>query len=133
MFEFETAMSRPSAHELQRQARREQARLLNALIGGGARKLADLLGGLAHRGAQLTRAFAAEWRLQRDIRTLRRFGDRKLQDMGLTRGEIEHVVRNGRRWHAMDWAGYAAPAMADRSTRYRPIGQGTERNVSRAL
>lgn len=102
MFEFETAMSRPSAHELQRQARREQARLLNT-------KLADLLGGLAHRGAQLTRAFAAEWRLRRDIRTLRQFGDRTLQDMGLTRGEIEHVVRNGRRWHAMDWAGYAAP------------------------
>lgn len=113
MFDVETApMSRPSAHELQRQARRAQARMVNAFIGSTARKLADWLTAPVRNGAKLARALASEWRLRQDIRTLRQFGDRTLRDMGLTRGEIEHVVRNGRPWHAMDWTGYAAPAMA---------------------
>jgi uncharacterized protein YjiS (DUF1127 family) len=110
MFEFETAMSRPSAHELQRHARRRQARMINTIVGSGARRLADLLGDFADKGTRLAGALAAEWRVRRDIRTLRQLGDLALRDMGLTRGEIEHVVRHGRRWHAMDWAGYTVPA-----------------------
>jgi uncharacterized protein YjiS (DUF1127 family) len=109
---FETAMSRPTAYELQRQARREQARMINAFVVSAARKLADWLIAPVRNGAKVAHAVAAEWRLRQDIRTLRQFGDRTLRDMGLTRGEIEHVVRNGRPWHAMDWAGYTAPAMA---------------------
>ena len=112
MFEFETGMSRPSAHELHRQARREQARVVNALIGSAARLLADWLATPARSGTKIVHALAAEWRLRQDIRALRQFGDRTLRDMGLTRGEIEHVVRNGRRWHTMDWVGYADPAVA---------------------
>ena len=114
MFEFETAMSRPSAHELQRRARRERARMVNAVIGSSTRKLADFLGELAHKATRAARMLAAEWRIRRDIRTLQQFGDRTLRDMGLARGEIEQVVRYGQPWHGMDWAGYAAPVVAKR-------------------
>ena len=110
MFEFETSMSRPTAYELHRRARREQSEAVNALARGVARKLTQWVGTLAGSGIKLTGTLAAEWRLRRDIRTLRQLGDLALRDMGLTRGEIEHVVRHGRRWHAMDWAGYVAPA-----------------------
>ena len=114
MFKFETAMSRPSAHELQRRARREQARMVNAVIGSSTRKLAGLLGDLAQKATRAARMLVAELRIRRDIRALRQFGDRTLHDMGVTRGEIEQVVRYGQPWHGMDWAGYAAPATANR-------------------
>ena len=128
MFEFETGMSRPSAHELHRQARRRQAHVVNTVIGSAARKLADVLGDLTCKGARLVRTLAAEWRIRRDIRTLRQLGDRALRDMGLTRGEIDHVVRHGRRWHAMDWAGYAVPA------RVKPRGvPGTPRTSNQTV
>jgi|SRR5262245_1150402 len=126
MFEFETAMSRPSAHELHRRARRERARMVNAVVGSSARKLADWLSSLAARGAKLARALANERRLRRDIRTLRQFGDSALRDMGVARGEIEHVVRHGRPWHTMDWAGYSAA-----SATARPRGSsGTTRSAA---
>ena len=110
MFEFETSMSRPTAYELHRRARREQSEAVTVLAHSVAHKLTQWVGTLAGSGIRLTGALAAEWRLRRDIRTLRQLGDLALRDMGLTRGEIEHVVRHGRRWHAMDWAGYVAPA-----------------------
>jgi uncharacterized protein YjiS (DUF1127 family) len=110
MFEFETSMTRLTAHELHRRARRAQSEAVNALVRSGVRKLAQWVGTLAGSGIKAIRALAAEWRLRRDIRTLRQLGDLALRDMGLTRGEIEHVVRHGRPWHAMDWAGYSAPA-----------------------
>jgi uncharacterized protein YjiS (DUF1127 family) len=110
MFEFETSMSRPTAYELHRRARREQSEAVNALARSVTRKLTRWVGTLAGSGIKLTGTLAAEWRLRRDIRTLRQFEDLTLRDMGLTRGEIEHVVRHGRPWHAMDWAGYTAPA-----------------------
>lgn len=37
-----------------------------------------------------------EWRLRRDIRSVEGFTDAMLQDIGLTRGGIEHAVRRGR-------------------------------------
>ena len=63
MFEFETGMSRPSAHELHRQARREQARMVNAFIGSAARKFAGWLATPVRSGAKIVRTLAAEWRL----------------------------------------------------------------------
>jgi uncharacterized protein YjiS (DUF1127 family) len=110
MFEFETSMSRPTAYELHRRARREQSEAVSAFVSSGVRGLVQWIGTLADRAMNPIHALAAEWRLRRDIRTLRQFGDLALRDMGLTRGEIEHVVRHGRRWHAMDWVGYSAPA-----------------------
>ena len=114
MFEFETAMTRPSAHELHRRARREQARMVNALVGSAASKLSDWLGNLARNGARFARAVAAERRLRRDIRTLQQLEERALRDMGLSRGEIERVVRYGRRLDSVDWLRRYAPAMAER-------------------
>ena len=114
MFEFETSMSRPTAYELHRQAQRSQSEAVSGFVVSAARKLTQWIGTLAGNGVNLTRTLAAEWRLRRDIRTLQQLGDRALRDMGLTRTEIEHVVRHGRRWHAMDWAGYSVPVRAAR-------------------
>jgi uncharacterized protein YjiS (DUF1127 family) len=47
----------------------------------------------------MNRVFARvlRWRrLRRDARLLREFDDHMLQDIGLSRDEIEHVVRGGR-------------------------------------
>jgi uncharacterized protein YjiS (DUF1127 family) len=113
MFEFETSMSRPSAHELHMRARREQAQVVNALLSGAAGKFVEWLGILARNAMMLARRLAAESRLRRDIRMLQRLHDRDLTDMGLGRSEIERVVRHGRRTHAADRSLY--PLAARRS------------------
>jgi uncharacterized protein YjiS (DUF1127 family) len=97
MFEFETSMSRPSAHELHMRARREQARVVNAFLSDAAGKFVQWTGILAGNAMMLAQRLAAEWRLRRDIRTLQQLHDRELNDMGLGRGEIERVVRSGQR------------------------------------
>jgi uncharacterized protein YjiS (DUF1127 family) len=127
MFEFETSMSRPSADELHRQARRAQSKAVSAFIGNAARNLTQWFGMLAGNSMKLTRSLAAEWRLRRDIRVLRQLGDLALRDMGLTRGEIEHVVRHGRRWHAMDWVGYSTPV---RVAQHAPVRTRTAHRAS---
>jgi uncharacterized protein YjiS (DUF1127 family) len=96
MFEFETSMSRPSAHELHMRARREQARVVNAFLSSTVAKVVTWISILAGNAMMLARRLAAEWRLRRDIRTLHQFHDRDLTDMGVGRGEIERVVRHGR-------------------------------------
>jgi uncharacterized protein YjiS (DUF1127 family) len=96
MPEFETSMSRPSAHELHMRARRQQAQVVNAFLYDAARKFVEWLGILARSGIKLARQLAAERRLRRDIRILQRLHDRELTDMGLGRGEIERVVRHGK-------------------------------------
>ena len=58
MFEFETSMSRPTAYELHRRARREQSEAVNAFARSVARKLAQWVGTLAGSGINLT----ALWR-----------------------------------------------------------------------
>ena len=113
MFEFETSMSRPSAHELHMRARREQAQVVNAFLSDAARKFVGWLGILARSGMKLARQLAAESRLRRDIRMLQQLHDRELTDMGLGRGEIERVVRHGRRPHAASRSPY--PLAARRS------------------
>ena len=105
MFEFETSISRPTAYELHRRARREQSLIVNAFISNGVHKFAQWLSKAARNGVRLARAFAAEQRLRRDIRTLQQLEERALRDMGLSRGEIERVVRYGRR---LDFGGLAA-------------------------
>jgi len=96
MFEFETSMSRPSAHEFHMRARREQAQVVNAFLSSAVGKFVEWLGILARHAMMLARRLAAESRLRRDIRILQRLHDRELTDMGLGRGEIERVVRHGR-------------------------------------
>jgi uncharacterized protein YjiS (DUF1127 family) len=113
MFEFEQSMSRISAYELQRRARREQSLVVKTLIGRAARTLAQWLATMARDGTRFTRALAAERRLRRDIRTLQQLEERALRDMGLSRSEIERVVRYGRRLDSVDWLRRYAPAMAE--------------------
>lgn len=113
MFEFESSMSRPTAYELHRRARREQSLIVTTFISNGVHKLAHWLAKAARNGARLTRAFAAERRLRRDIHTLQQLEERALRDMGLSRGEIERVVRYGRRLDSVDWLRRYAPAMAE--------------------
>jgi uncharacterized protein YjiS (DUF1127 family) len=96
MFEFETSMSRPTAYELHRRARREQSEAVNALARSAMRKLAQSVRTLVGNGIRLARTLAAERRLRRDMRVLHALEDRALRDMGLTRGEINRVVRHGR-------------------------------------
>jgi uncharacterized protein YjiS (DUF1127 family) len=113
MFEFETSMSRPSAHELHMRARREQARVVNAFLSDTVAKFIQWTGILAGNAMMLAQRLVAEWRLRRDIRTLQQFHDRELTDMGLGRGEIERVVRYGRRPQAASRSPY--PLAARRS------------------
>jgi uncharacterized protein YjiS (DUF1127 family) len=54
---------------------------------------------LTSRGVRLALSLAAERSQRRAIFELQRFDDRGLADMGLTRGEIEFAVRNGRPRH----------------------------------
>jgi len=115
MFEFETSISRPSAHELHMRARREQALVVNAFLYDAARKFAGWLGLLARNAVMLTRQLAAERRLRRDIHALRQLPDRDLSDMGLGRGEIERVVRHGRTPRAARVAHRPVPATVKRA------------------
>lgn len=51
---------------------------------------------LASITAWLGRALAAELTIRRSIRELAAMPERGLQDLGLSRGEIERVTRHGR-------------------------------------
>jgi uncharacterized protein YjiS (DUF1127 family) len=103
MFEFETSIARPSAHELHLNARRARGQAINALSRHAVGRFAEWLCVLARNGgARLARQLAAERQLRRHIRTLGRLDDRELADMGLGRSEIEYVVRGGRRPRTTD-------------------------------
>jgi uncharacterized protein YjiS (DUF1127 family) len=61
-----------------------------------AHKCAEWIRELAREGVRLARRRIAEQRRQSAIRVLHSLDDRILADMGISRGEIEFVVRNGR-------------------------------------
>jgi uncharacterized protein YjiS (DUF1127 family) len=98
-----------SFYEIERYARRERGRILGAWMRDMARNCADWIRELAREGARLARKRVAEQRRHSAIRVLHSLDDRILADMGISRGEIEFVVRNGRpftaaprllrRWH----------------------------------
>jgi uncharacterized protein YjiS (DUF1127 family) len=96
MYEFQSPISRPSAHEFHLRARREQAVAISSLARHAVNTFATWIARLAHNGASLARRLSAARRLHRDIRALRTLRDRELADMGLPRSEIEHQVRHGR-------------------------------------
>ncbi len=60
------------------------------LAAGGSRRAAS---GLCRLFGRLGAALARELRLQRDIRFLMEQDDRMLHDLGLTRSDVERVVR----------------------------------------
>jgi uncharacterized protein YjiS (DUF1127 family) len=61
----------------------------HALEAGGRRSLVDLVFGALG-------ALRREIRIRRSRLELSRMSAHMLQDLGLTRGEVEHVVRHGR-------------------------------------
>jgi uncharacterized protein YjiS (DUF1127 family) len=97
-----------SFYEIECFARRERNSILGAWMRDMARKCAQWIRELALEGVRLARRRVAEQRRQSAIRVLHSLDDRILADMGISRGEIEFVVRNGRpftaarllrRWH----------------------------------
>lgn len=109
MFIHETSISQLSSYELHMRARELRSQAAAALIRAAAREFTRWLGLLVHEAAKLPRRLAAEWERQRAIRALQQFDDRTLADIGLGRGDIEGVVRLGRRRHAN---GTSAPRRA---------------------
>jgi uncharacterized protein YjiS (DUF1127 family) len=105
-----------SFYEIERFARRERGRFLGVWMRDMARKCAQWIRELAREGVRLARRHVAEQRRRSAIRVLHGLDDRILADMGISRGEIEFVVRNGRpvyavrllrRWHRV--GGHVAP------------------------
>jgi uncharacterized protein YjiS (DUF1127 family) len=80
---------------IERQIRTESSLAASAFVRDVLRAFARSVRVLALRGVRLVRSLAAERRRRRAIFELHRFDDRSLADMGVTRGEIESVVRNG--------------------------------------
>jgi len=80
-----------SSFELERQAAIER----NLFIQGCVRAAVKWLRMRVLRSARFARRVAAERQRRSAIRQLRRLDDRTLKDMGIHRGEIQFVVRNG--------------------------------------
>jgi uncharacterized protein YjiS (DUF1127 family) len=89
-----------SFYEVERHARRERSAILGAWMRDVARKCAASIREIAREGVRLARRYAAEQRRRSAIRVLHSLDDRILADMGISRGEIEFVVRNGRPFYA---------------------------------
>jgi len=85
--------------QIERRARINRSRAINAFARGTVRMLGGLLNGLAVRSMLLLRRVAKR-RLRSAIRELQRFDDRTLADIGLSRCEIESAVRDGLPAHA---------------------------------
>jgi uncharacterized protein YjiS (DUF1127 family) len=93
----QTNPSQPiSSYQLVRWARQERSALIAAYLRSAAAYLAASLGGYVRYVGGLARRLAHELYLRNATRTLQQFDDRILADIGLHRGEIEYVVRNGR-------------------------------------
>lgn len=85
--------------EIERQIRIERSLAISAFVRDALCTIARWLRILALRGVRLVRDLAAERSRRKAVVELQRFDDRSLADMGVTRGEIEFVVRNGRPRH----------------------------------
>ena len=93
----QTNPSQPiSSYQLVRWARQERSALMAAYLRSAAAYLAASLGGYVRYFGELARRLTHELYLRNATRTLQQLDDRILADIGLRRGEIEHVVRNGR-------------------------------------
>jgi uncharacterized protein YjiS (DUF1127 family) len=84
---------------IERQIRIESSLAASAFVRDVLYAFARWVRVLASRGVRLVRSLAAERSRRKAIFELQRFDDRSLADMGVTRGEIESAVRNGRPRH----------------------------------
>src|SRR5262245_10458687 len=95
MFEKDNSIPQLSFFELERQARIERNRMIQAGALMAVEATAKWLRMLVLRGKRQAQAFAAERRRRRAIRELQQLDDRTLQDIGVRRNEIESAVRHG--------------------------------------
>jgi uncharacterized protein YjiS (DUF1127 family) len=95
MFPTAIRARRLSSHEIHQQARRARNRALQAHGRRLRRQLVDGVARLLRSGSRLALRCANEWYQRRAIRALRQLDDRMLADIGLSRTDIEFVVRCG--------------------------------------
>jgi uncharacterized protein YjiS (DUF1127 family) len=95
MFERNNSVPLSSFVQAERLARVERALVIKACMRGTTRRFAEWLRVVGVLSVRLARDLAAKRLLRSAIRELHQLDDRMLADMGITRGEIESVVRNG--------------------------------------
>lgn len=84
---------------IEQQIRIESSLAVSAFVRDALGAIARWLRIFALRSVRLVRDLAAERSRRKAALELQRFDDRSLADMGVTRGEIEFAVRNGRPRH----------------------------------
>jgi uncharacterized protein YjiS (DUF1127 family) len=99
MLKFDNRIPQFPYFELEREIRIERSLAVSAFVRDALCAFARWVRVLTLRGVRLVRGLAAERSRRRAIFELQRFDDRSLADMGVTRGEIESAVRNGRPRH----------------------------------
>jgi len=99
MLTTETSLRRQPFFEAQLRARHLRSLLAHALARQLAQTVSRWLRALASKGRQQMLRLANEWYQRRAIQALNKLDDRMLADMGLSRGDIENVVRCGPPWH----------------------------------
>jgi uncharacterized protein YjiS (DUF1127 family) len=99
MFKNDNSIQQFSSFEIELQARIERSLAISACARDVGRTFAQWFCIVSLRTIRLVRRLDAERRQRRAICELQRFDDRTLGDMGVTRSEIELLVRNGRPTH----------------------------------
>jgi uncharacterized protein YjiS (DUF1127 family) len=89
MFETRTSGVPPAFEEMRIGVARERSRLVSTLASSTAHEFAQWLRVLAASTGKLAQSLASAWSCRCDVRTLQRFDDRMLADIGLGRGEID--------------------------------------------
>jgi uncharacterized protein YjiS (DUF1127 family) len=89
------------SYALHRRARHDRNLAVHALASQLTYMFTTRLRAFARRSGRLALRLANEWYRRRAIRALHRLDDRILGDIGLSRGDIEFVVRNGPPWRAL--------------------------------
>jgi uncharacterized protein YjiS (DUF1127 family) len=95
MFERNNPVPLSSFVQAERLARVERGLVIKACMRGTMRRFAEWLRVLSVLSIRLARDLAAKRLLRSAIRELHQLDDRKLADIGITRGEIESALRNG--------------------------------------
>jgi uncharacterized protein YjiS (DUF1127 family) len=84
--------TRPSSHEFERSARHERSLFIAAFLRAAARGIERS----CHALVRCCLRMISEYLVWRGMRALEQLDDHMLADVGVPRGGIEHIVRNGR-------------------------------------